>query len=179
MRQKSLLVSFWFWLLILGLILILTALLIGGGMKKINGWVWAIFIVGAVFALLGILFAIYEWFRVPQCKTLIDEKISSCNEIKLSEKEIRNSSYPNYANYANEFVDSNYPNYSNEGTNCPSSFGETDVEIFDKTPVKIETRKILKDSPLKSPTKLDLNIPQLQRGFTTSTSEISSLAPSN
>ena len=55
--------SFWFWLVIIGLLLILTAIIIGGGMREIKGWTWGIFIVGAVLGLLGVIFAIITWSR--------------------------------------------------------------------------------------------------------------------
>lgn len=51
----------WFALLLLGAFLIIVAALIGGGMKDMNGWVWALFIAGAVFIVLSIIFGFISY----------------------------------------------------------------------------------------------------------------------
>jgi MFS family permease len=143
MKQKSILSTFWFWLLIIGLLLILIALLIGGGMKKITGWVWAIFIIGAVLAVLGIIFAIYEWFAIQPCQI---KQEYSCPET-IPEVE------------------------------TPCSKVQVETPKIEKRYVK-STSFIPPNSPLKTPTKIQTNVPQAQRGFSTTSVDLSSIAPS-
>ena len=56
----------WFALLLLGAFLIIVAALIGGGMKDMNGWIWSLFIGGAVLILLSIIFGFIAWNK-PSC----------------------------------------------------------------------------------------------------------------
>lgn len=85
--------SFWFWLIIIGLLLILIAILIGGGMEEINSWTWAVFILGAVLGLLGIIFAIITWSRyVPLKNEYISSPIASSVESLHSPKSHLHSS---------------------------------------------------------------------------------------
>ncbi len=118
--MKSLIGSFWFWLFLIGILLILTSLIIGGGMKKIAGWNWAIFVVGLVFSVLAIIFALYECFKVPE--VTYEEKVTTTTT--------------------------------------------TTTPIINSP-----------QSPFKSPTYINSNIPQAQRGFATTSSELSSLEP--
>lgn len=57
----------WFALLLLGAFLIIVAALIGGGMKDMNGWVWALFIAGIAFIVLSIIFGIVAWNNPNSC----------------------------------------------------------------------------------------------------------------
>ena len=73
--MKDITMSFWFWLLIIGIFLILAAALLAGGLKEANGWVWGFFIAGIIISILGIILAIVEWNR--PCK--INKKYTSNN----------------------------------------------------------------------------------------------------
>ena len=65
--MDSIIKSFWFWLLIIGVLLILTAILIAGGIKQMHGWTWGLFVVGCVLAILGIIFGFIAWYRYKPC----------------------------------------------------------------------------------------------------------------
>ena len=115
--------SYWFWLLILGVFLILLASLIAGGRKEVNGWIWGIFIAGAVLAILGIIFAIVAWSRATPC----------------------------YVEPACDVV------------NSPSQF------------VPSSPSSLI--SPMGTPTRISSNVPQAQRGFSTTNLDLSQLSP--
>ena len=79
--MDSIIKSFWFWLLIIGVALILTAILIAGGMKEMKGWTWGIFILGCVLAILGIIFAFVAWGRAKdyvESKETCSAQIEDC-----------------------------------------------------------------------------------------------------
>ena len=79
--MNSIINSFWFWLLIIGILIVLTAVLIAGGMKKMHGWTWGIFIVGCVLAIMGIIFGLIAWKRNVPCKEeILCSKIEGCEE---------------------------------------------------------------------------------------------------
>ena len=63
MKQKSVISSFWFWLLIVGILLILIAAMLSGGLREVNGWIWGIFIAGVIFSILGVIFALISWSK--------------------------------------------------------------------------------------------------------------------
>lgn len=164
MKQKSILSTFWFWLLIIGLLLILTALLIGGGMKKITGWVWVIFIIGAVLAVLGIIFAIYEWFSIQNCVEKVVEQ--SCS------KNVAETNPISPVNYYERKVSSPMRQIT------PIRSPEISTMRTNEVPQirKIETSQI-PSSPIKTPSVVKSNVPQAQRGFATTSMDISSLSP--
>ena len=141
--MKNVTSSFWFWLLIIGIFLILFAALIAGGMKETNNWVWGLFVVGAVFAVLGIIFAIVEW------SCLDTSQYVNCPELNKDECP--------YANITSS-------PYSNVTSNVTS-------------PGSLSFEKSVSYSPIGTPTKVNMNVPQAQRGFATTDKTISSLAP--
>jgi len=113
--------SFWFWLVIIGLLLILTAILIGGGMKEIKGWTWAIFILGAVLGLLGIIFAIIAWSKYTPCG-------NECGDLSACDKPIKMTITSPLVSKTNTPMNS--PIYSNPGSAFSSPIG---------TPTKVTT----------------------------------------
>ena len=125
--------SYWFWLLILGVFLILLAALIGGGKKEVNGWIWGIFIAGAVLSILGIIFAIVAWSRATPCYVE-----PACD----------------VASSPSRFVPNSPVSTINTKLATSSSF-----------------------SPMGTPTRIASNIPQAQRGFSTTNLDLSQLSP--
>ena len=122
--MDSVIKSFWFWLLIIGVALILTSILIAGGMKEMKGWTWGIFIVGCVLSILGIIFGFVAWSKYKPCQENVENtKVEDCG------CQVESPSY----------------SFSNHAT----------PEI----------------------TKVSMNIPQAQRGFSTTSMNLSSLAP--
>ena len=79
--MKNVTSSFWFWLLILGIFLILFAAILAGGLQETNNWVWGLFVVGSILAVLGIIFAMIAWLNVRPC------------EIEVKSPEITDSPY--------------------------------------------------------------------------------------
>ena len=124
--MDSIVRSFWFWLLIIGVALILTSILIAGGMKQMKGWTWGIFIVGCVLAILGIIFAFVAWSKYTPCK---EDEVNVNSKVEDCGCQVESPSY----------------SYSNQVT----------PEI----------------------TKVSMNIPQAQRGFTATSINLSALAP--
>ena len=85
--------SFWFWLLIIGIFLILLAALLGGGLKDVNGWIWAIFIAGAVLAILGIIFGIVAWAKAEPCD-MRNDKSSKMTPVESRSDHLSSPSSP-------------------------------------------------------------------------------------
>jgi len=77
--MSSVVKSFWFWLLIIGILLILTAVLIAGGMKEMHGVTWGVFVVGCVLALLGIIFGFIAWSKYKPCEESCLNNVEVCD----------------------------------------------------------------------------------------------------
>lgn len=138
MKERSIFSYYWFWLLIVGVLLILLAAILHLGLKENTNWVWWIFVVGAVLAVLGIILSVVSYYNEPAC---VVEPVESAD---FDCDDIMNSS----------------PQYN---TTIPiSKTAELSSPIY---------------SPIGTPSKSTLNLPQVQRGFTTTGSELSSLAP--
>jgi Na+/melibiose symporter-like transporter len=165
--MKSILTSFWFWLFIIGIALILLAALIGGGMKKVTGWIWALFIVGVVLALLGVIFA---FVAIRNAKPCVEER----NELPC----------PNLYSTSGEPIgcplakkSQNYNYASPNVVNSPNNINNAAVSPNKvNSPNKANSAAV---SPLGTPTLVSSNIPQAQRGFATTSLNISALAPAN
>ncbi len=139
MQQPSIISYFWFWILIIGILLILLAALLHLGLKKNTGWVWWIFIAGAVLAVLGIILAIVSYYNT-KCVVVQPSPITEdfgCN------------------------------NFSPE-----TSVNESYIPLSSEAPVQSPVY-----SPMGTPSRSTLNMLQTQRGFATSSSELSRLAP--
>ena len=144
--MDSVIKSFWFWLLLIGMVAILASILIAGGMKEMKGWTWGFFVIGCVLALLGIIFGLIAWSRHVPCVQKTEETCSAtidscgCDASPVSEN--LDSSSPAYVSpYSSSYVSS-------------SPAGSSYL-----------------------PKRVVSNAPQTERGFSTSSLNLSSLAP--
>lgn len=122
MQPQSIFSYWWFWLMIIGLILILLAAVLHLTIKDNTQWVWWIFAAGALLVLIGIVLWFVSYFNQPTCG-VTEEKESSCPKVVPMPE---------------------------DGPYTP----KMDISMS------------------------NINLPQAQRGFTTSATEISALAPS-
>lgn len=91
----SIIDSFWFWLFVAGLLLILTSILIGGSLDEMKGWIWVLFIVGCVFVVLGIIFAIVFMLKNKDQEVQIpSEYIQSPVVLKISNDSFQSPAKP-------------------------------------------------------------------------------------
>jgi MFS family permease len=158
--MKSAFNSYWFWILLLGLLLILIGALIAGGTKEFSGWVWGLFITGIIIAIIGIILGIVEWnktesyINILPCPKIVGiEENTSCN---------RNYSQPIISSYQH------YPTFQNS-----QNFVQNSPQFSP------QLNSIQTSSPLSTPTKVTTNIPQAQRGFSTTSLNLSALSPNS
>lgn len=166
--MKSAFQSVWFWILLFGLLLILIGALIAGGTKEFNGWFWGFLIAGIIIALVGILIAFMNW----NCDTRISSNKS------LIETSQYNPSMKNSPMYHSSL---NIPSNSSAHitSNSPIQIQSSPMQ---NPPIQITSplTSLESSSPIISsitPTVVSKNIPQAQRGFSTTSLDISSLSP--
>lgn len=131
--------TFWFWFIVIGLLLMIVAALVSGGMNQTTGWTWAVFVVGAVLALIGFIWGIICWVQGnSQCGL----KGKDCG-----------GDYPG--------LPENITYVPQTHIDLRSPVPQTQIYVDSPNPIAIQTN----------------NIPQSQRGFTTTSLNLSSLAP--
>lgn len=145
MKERSIFSYFWFWLLIIGIVLILLAAILHLAFKENTHWVWWIFAAGALLAVLGIIFAAVSYFQEPKC-------------------------------VPGEIVESECPKVWDASPRSASSLAQSYIPVSE-TQVSMKSPKSPIYSPIGTPTQANLNLPQAQRGFTTTGNELSTLAP--
>lgn len=146
MKERSIFSYWWFWILIVGILLILLAALLHLGLKENTTWVWWIFVAGAVLAVLGIILAVVAYYNQPKCIVTEPESAIVTEDHGCSR------------------ISDNYPQSSLEKSYIPISDNEMGSPVY---------------SPIGTPSRSSINIPQAQRGFSTTSSGLSSLAPPN
>lgn len=173
--MKSIFASIWFWIFAIGFLLIVIAALIGGGMKKINGWVWGLFIIGIILFILGILFAFLEKGYSKDCGKSVAEKSlivdqcelnnSTVSTIKCSESTVQTASIASPLTSGS----------CSPGASVPlSALTSNSPMTLSHSPSLASASSL---SPMGSPTKISCNVPQAMRGFVTTSADLSSLAP--
>ena len=136
--------SYWFWLLVVGLLIVILAALFTSGFQQDNGWVWWIFALGIVLIVLGIIFGLATWY-------------GNKKECSLH----------------NENMDNNLDNLDGKIDNSKSKV------VTPATPLPMPSAPSSPvTSPLKSPTRVTINMPQVQKGFLSTTDNLATLAPS-
>ena len=168
--MKSIFASIWFWILAIGFLLILIAALIGGGMKKINGWVWGLFIIGIILFILGIIFAFVE----KGCSKTSDRSLKTCETNKMSPSkcvnfELKESSITSTHHSILASPSIPFPVFANSSPMTSGNLSSSNLSSSNLSPSSL--------SPMGSPTKISCNVPQAMRGFVTTSSDLSSLAP--
>ena len=127
MKERSIFSYWWFWLLIIGTLLILLAALFHLGFKDNTQWVWWIFAGGVLLAVIGIIFAFISYYTEPKCTPV---KTGECPKIVPSS--LPQSDCP----YA---VHSPIPTPSVATTNFPQAqrgFTATNLELSSLAPSK-------------------------------------------
>lgn len=146
--MRSLFVSFWFWLLIIALILLFLVALISGAQKRVTDWMWGLFILSIILVILSFFLALIEAFCIP--------------------------SFPSYSQKT-----------LRENENLQSNL-QTDLQTDLQTnSQRLCTDRISNNSNISnisnisenSTTKLNINVPQVRRGFVSTDCNINSLAP--
>jgi hypothetical protein len=170
--MKSAFESFWFWILLLGLLLILVGALIAGGTKEFSGWVWGLFIAGIVIALIGLLIGILSWnsnratANVLPCPKITDMQVNEgCNSYQASP--MYSPAYSPMYSPASPASPAYSPTYSNKSLTANSINPQ------------ISLNENISSSPPMVPTKVSTNIPQAQRGFATTSLNLSALSPNS
>lgn len=171
---------FWIWPLILGLFLIILSGLLAGGLHETNSWIWTAFIVGAILVLIGAVLAIIAWTKEIRV-------LRMNNGLNGSNGPVTNSvSTPSVNNFGLDNLDLDDPGYANMN----SLIAPSPTPLVDPIRVSPNNSVVLKEqtepidynnyryaSPIGTPSKTVINLPQAQRGFSASNLQISSLAP--
>ena len=134
MQEKSIFKQWWFWMLLIGIFSILVAALLHLGLKENTQWVWIIFGIGALLAVLGIIFALVSYFTQPRCVV---------------------------ANTKTDTFGCENVNMNKMSTQIP-------------TPIPVVSPGC---SPMRQPSMATQNLPQAQRGFMSTSNDLSALAP--
>jgi glucan phosphoethanolaminetransferase (alkaline phosphatase superfamily) len=150
--------SFWFWLLIFAILSILIAAIIDRGMEKTNGWIWGLFIFGCVLALLGVVLAFYEWKKSAS----LDSVTPSMSSASMVTPSMTSTSLVSPSLVSPSLYSS------------PSSLSTPSSSPSLSTSFSPSYYKSM--SPMGTPTYSSVNIPQAQRGFSTSNCELSQLS---
>jgi len=69
--MESIIKSAWFWLLVAAIAILLVILMVGSGMRKISGWLWFLYILAIIIAVVGIVLASVQWYY--QDKGILEE----------------------------------------------------------------------------------------------------------
>ena len=162
--------TIWYWILLIGLLAIIVGLIIAGCKAEWNGWSWGFVIGGIILVFLALILA---FFSIT----------SHCNHTHEHLSHLPVS--PTYIAPSPVFVPSHVstPTYVpsvpivRETTTvrslAPGEGPMSSVELPKIPPLPVSTRS----SPLSSPTFTTTNVPQAQRGFVSSSLDLSSLAP--
>ena len=141
--------TFWFWLLIIGIFLVILAGLLSGCMNETHGWMWGLFVVGVIFILIALVIALIGFVK----------------NLKINVTETHVSPY-----YASSMNTNSLNRSSAYEPNLVTS-GDNNKSVYASLPV---SRTV---SPMATPSRSVINIPQAQRGFTATNIQISSLSP--
>lgn len=114
MKEPSIFSQWWFWLLIIGIILLLVAAFLHLGLKENTEWAWWIFIAGAVLAVIGIIGSFVVLARSPKCTEYVAAASSdaSSSAAVAETKPLESSSIQAPAEYqisTPSYTDLNFP----------------------------------------------------------------------
>lgn len=146
--SKSIFASYWFWLLAIGIIIILVAALIRTGVHENNGWIWWIFVIGLILALLGIVFGIVTWMN--DCEVVTHDTLYTANHVAPHV----------HVEPAVPVIVPSYPSTPVAAVNSTIPYQRSELA-----------------SPVRAPSQISVNMPQAQRGFTATETDLASLAP--
>ena len=152
-------------LLLFGSFLILAVVLTAGGIKEMHGWLYVGLIMGILLAIAGIIIAIIGMRQ--------DNYIEKTDSPSLISSEPINSSMSSMSSMSST-VDT--PSDVTEMTSTSSMSPMSSTSSTTST-VSSNFKGEQMYSPIGTPTKTSINVPQAQRGFSTTGIEISSLAP--
>ena len=200
--------SWWFWLLLVGLILVIIGAIIRGVNCEMNSWSASFFLIGFILVLIGIALALWNW--------------ASMSNVLENKQKVYVSPSPTYHQYSqysphshyqvspgcpedvtNRFKYANHPQVIHSPHVTPSPISSPAVSVqrvvtlpqIPRTVVSVPSVASVvsvpsaTSVPLSSPSSLSLsnspivptpvtsNIPQAQRGFSTSGQDLSALSP--
>ena len=198
--------SWWFWLLLIGLILVIIGAIIRGVNCEMSNWSAGFFLVGFILVLIGIALALWNWASMANA---MEDK----QKVYVSPSPVYHqyspSSYP-HSHYqvspgcpddvTNRFKYANHPQVIHSPHVTPSPISSPTVSVQRVVSIPQIPRSLppvasvvsvpsATSVPLSSPSSLSLsnspivptpvisNIPQAQRGFSTSGQDLSALSP--
>ena len=137
------------WLLILGIFLMVLAGILAGGMQETTGGMWVLFAVGLILTLVCLVWILIDWSK----------------DVEIDRTSTTQATYFSTGNVVVPYV--------------PSPVLVTPTEVAVMPPIATYAQPILPqyNSPIGIPSKTAMNIPQAQRGFTSTNMQLSSLSP--
>ena len=195
--------SWWFWLILVGLILVIIGAIIRGVNCEMSSWSGGFFLLGFILVLIGVALALWNWASMA---TAIEKKAyvspspayqqySHQYSPQLSHEDVMNKfKYANHPQviHSPHVISSPSPNVSvpalisspsptvQRVVSLPTLPPITTVRTLPTTTSIVSTPSAtsipLSNSPI-IPTPVTTNIPQAQRGFATSGMDLSALSP--
>ena len=198
--------SWWFWLILVGLILVIIGAIIRGVNCEMNAWSGSLFLVGFILVLIGVALALWNWASMEN--TLEKKVYVSPSPAYQQYSPQCSHQYSQYSpqisheDVMNKFKYANHPQviHSPHVISSPSptvsvpalisSPSPTVQRVVSLPPISVRTLPTtasvvstpsatsipLSNSPI-IPTPVTTNIPQAQRGFSTSSMDLSALSP--
>ena len=198
----------WFWILLVGLILVIIGAIIRGVNCEMSGWSAGLFLIGFILVLIGIALALWNWASMANA---MEDK----QKVYVSPSPVYHqySQYSPHSHYqvspgcpedvTNRFKYANHPQVIHSPHVTPSPISSPTVSVqrvvtlpqIPRTVVSVPSVASVvsvpsaTSVPLSSPSSLSLsnspivptpvtsNIPQAQRGFSTSGQDLSALSP--
>ena len=195
--------SWWFWLLLVGLILVIIGAIIKGANCEMNSWSWSFFLVGFILVLIGIALALWNWASMANVlenkqKVYVAPSPAYQQYSPLSHSHSLYQVSPGCPDdVTNRFKYANHPQVIHSPHVTPSPISSPTVSVqrvvsipsLPQIPRSLPSVASATSVPLSSPSSLSLsnspiiptpvttNIPQAQRGFMTSGQDLSALSP--
>ena len=172
--------SAWFWILLLGLLLMIVASLVAGGYCEMNGWAWTFYILGIILVILGVVLGVWAWSKSGEQKSVNDcahnyQPSPAYNHMQHSPLTFTKEQVSPHFTY------SHHP-YTPHSPHVTPSIPVVQVSPLPVmrsvvAPISPQSQVVQSVSPLVTPTLTSSNIPQAQRGFATTAVDLSALSP--
>ncbi len=161
-----------FWVLLIGLLLMIIASLIAGGYCEMNGWAWTFYVLGIILVIVGVALLLWSWNKGD--KKAVTENCVQPQHLHLN---TQHSPLTFTQDVSPRFTYSQH-HYTPHSPHSIPVISETvkSVPVIITRPISVPST-FQSVSPAVTPTLISSNIPQAQRGFATTAVDLSALSP--
>ena len=177
--------SAWFWILLVGLLLMIVASLVAGGYCEMNGWAWTFYILGIILVILGVGLGLWAWSKSGEKKEInythnYQPSHSPYTHIQHSPLTFTQEQVSPHFTYSHH----PYTPHSPHVTPSIPVVQISPLPVMRTLPIAapisspiVSPQVVQSVSPLITPSVTSSNIPQAQRGFATTAVDLSALSP--